>query len=64
MYRYYNIIERMFISILAILNVLVLRDMIFNHEDLNMFFHVLNKKKILHECSCFIEIIKRVGEKR
>ena len=54
----------MFISILAILNVLVLRDMIFNHEDLNMFFHVLNKKKILHECSCFIEIIKRVGEKR
>ena len=24
----------------------------------------LNIKRILHECSCFIEFIKRVGEKR
>ena len=24
----------------------------------------LNKKRILHECSCFIEFIKRIGEKR
>ena len=34
--------------------------------NISQFFHLLvcNLYRILHECSCFIEVIKQVGEKR
>ena len=33
-------------------------------EDLKLLLPLLYVLRILHECSCFIEFIKRVGEKR